>query len=53
VAITETITEVDGSISQWRYEGVMFAMPEHGNWKGDAKVSQRLEWCASFRKLVQ
>jgi hypothetical protein len=50
--INETIREPDGSLSSWRYEGVMFAMPDAGTANQNSKINQRLEWCASFRKRV-
>lgn len=52
--ITETITEADtGAISQWRFTGVAFKLDEHGSFKGDQKVSQKLSWKASRRIRVQ
>lgn len=51
--ITETINEGNGVVSQWRYTGVQFMMPDHGSWDGDKKVTQKIEWCASFRLRVQ
>lgn len=51
--LVETITEPDGSTSQWRYVGVQVAMSDHGNWRGDSKVEQSLEFCASQRQRVQ
>lgn len=51
--ITETITEPNGSISQWRYEGVMFKLDDAGSWKGNADVQMKLSWVASRkRKLI-
>lgn len=51
--ITETITEPDGSLSIWRYEQVVFAMPDAGTKEQDKKIGMKLEFCASFRKRVQ
>lgn len=51
-SITETIQEPDGSISQWRYEGVMFRLSDAGKWKGKGDVQMRLDWCASRRRKV-
>lgn len=50
--ITETITETDGSITQWQYIGVAFKLDDHGSWKGDAKVTQKLSWVASQRLQI-
>jgi len=51
-SITETITEVDGSISQYRYQGVIFKLNDAGDWKGDKSVSQSLDFLASRRIKV-
>jgi hypothetical protein len=48
--ITETITEPGGTVSQYRYTGVMVKLAESGAWKGDASIKQKLDWCAS-RKI--
>lgn len=50
--ITETITEPDGTISQYRFEGCIFKLSEGGSWKGDAAVKQKLDFAASKRKKV-
>jgi hypothetical protein len=51
--ITETISEVSGSITQWRFTGVVFKLDDAGDWKGDAQVSLKLGWNASRRIKVQ
>lgn len=51
-SITETISEPDGAISQWRYEGVMFRLDDGGKFEGDKEVKQKLSWCASRRRKV-
>lgn len=51
--ISETISEIDGSITQWQFTNVAFRAEDLGSWKGDAKVTQKLGWKASFRKQVQ
>ena len=50
--ITETITEVDGSISQFRYDGVVFKLEDAGEWKGDSTVKQKLSFQATRRIKV-
>ena len=50
--ITETITEPQGGLTQWRYIGVAFKYDDHGSFKGDAKVAQKLSWKASQRIRV-
>lgn len=47
VTITETITEPDGSLSQYRYVGVVLKLSNAGGWSGDATVKQSLSWMAS------
>jgi hypothetical protein len=51
-AISETISEPDGSVSQYRYEGVVLKLTDKGNFKGDATVKQKLDFLASRRKKV-
>ena len=51
-SITQTIEEVAGGTTQWRFNGVMFKLSEGGVWKGDAQVKQKLEWVASKRLAV-
>jgi hypothetical protein len=50
--ITETITEVDGSLSQFRYTGVVFKLDDAGSWQGDKEVTQKMSWSASRRVSV-
>jgi hypothetical protein len=47
--ITETITEVDGSISQYLYEGVQLALDDAGNKQGDDLVKGEIGFAASKR----
>lgn len=50
--ILETITEVNGSITQYRYDGCMFWVEDPGPATADRRLVQRLEFCASTRKRV-
>jgi len=50
--ITETIAEVDGSTTQWRYTGVVFRLDDAGSWKGDSQVNMKMSWSASRRLKV-
>lgn len=45
--VTETISEPDGSISVYQYQGVAMKPTDTGNWKGTAKVSMKCEATAS------
>ncbi|OCJ12470.1 hypothetical protein A6U86_05460 [Rhizobium sp. AC27/96] len=51
--ITETITETNGTITQYRYDGVALAYADAGTFTGDAYVKQKLNWKASKRIKVQ
>lgn len=51
--ITETIQEVNGGISQYRYTGVMFKLDDAGTWHGDASIKMKISWCASRRFKIQ
>lgn len=50
--ITETITEADGSVSQFLYTGVMLKFDESGNKTGDNKIEQKVGFFASKRLQV-
>lgn len=51
-SITETITELNGSVSQYRYLGVVLSYDEAGMWQGDKQVSQTIGFFASQRIKV-
>lgn len=53
ITITETIQEVDGSTSQYRYTGVVFKLDDAGNVSGDKQVAMKVAWSASRRLQVQ
>jgi len=48
-SITETITEVDGSVSQYKYQGVLLKLDDAGGKSGDKTVAQKLSFYASRR----
>jgi hypothetical protein len=50
--ITETITEANGTVSVYRYEGVSFHLTDAGNKQGEKTVNQTLSWTANRRKKV-
>jgi hypothetical protein len=52
VTITETTTNVDGSISVYRYDGVTLKLDTAGSRKGDAKVEPKVSWKAGRRIQV-
>ncbi|MGK3113609.1 hypothetical protein [Candidatus Pantoea formicae] len=50
--ITETITEANGTVSVFRYEGVSFHLTDAGNKQGEKTVNQTLTFTAGRRKKV-
>lgn len=51
--ISEIITEADGSITQWRYDGVILRLDKGGDWGGDRKVEQTITFEAAHKIKVQ
>jgi hypothetical protein len=49
MTITETITETDGSISQYQYTNVVINLEDAGNWSGNEIAKQRIAFNASRR----
>ena len=47
--ITETISEVNGSVSQYRYTKVSLRLEEHGKFVGDDRVQVTIGFSASRR----
>ncbi len=52
-SVTETIQEVDGSISQYRFQNMAVKLESGGIFKGDQKVEMKLQFRCSRRVLVQ
>jgi hypothetical protein len=48
--ISEIITEADGTVTEWKYTGVMLRLDKAGDWGGDKKVDQTITFEAA-RKL--
>jgi hypothetical protein len=48
----ESVTEPNGTNSQYRYDDVMYWVEDPGDASADKRVSQRLEWCCGTRKRV-
>jgi hypothetical protein len=46
------VTEADGSISTYQYDGAVFKLAAAGAWRGDAAVKQKLEFFATRRIRV-
>jgi hypothetical protein len=52
--ITETVNNaLDGSVSVFLYDGVMFHLAEGGRWSGDDIVVQRIGWRCTRRIQLQ
>lgn len=52
IFITKTVTEADGSISQYRHEGVMLKFDDGGVYKQDDKVSQKVSFMSTLRPKI-
>jgi hypothetical protein len=51
-SILQTIREADGSITQWRYTGVVLKFDKAGDWNADKKVEQEIGFMAGRRIKV-
>lgn len=52
ITITQTVQEVSGAITQYRYTGVALKYEDAGDWGGEKIVKQKLSWKASRRIKV-
>lgn len=52
LTITETITEVSGAVTQYRYTEVLLRLDSAGDWAGDSVVSQKVSFMAARRIKV-
>lgn len=50
--ITETITEPNGAVTQYRYLQVLLQLDDAGSWMGDQTVKQKISFMASRRKKI-
>lgn len=50
--ITETITEVSGAVTQWRYLNVLMKLDDAGSWAGDQTVKQKLSFVSAQRQKI-
>ena len=46
------ITEGDGSVSTYQFNGVVFKLASAGSWKGDTAVKQKLEFFSTQRQRI-
>lgn len=46
------VSEVDGSVSTYQYDSVVFRLVNAGQWRGDTAVKQKLEFFASRRRRI-
>lgn len=52
VTITETITEISGAVSQYRYTGVALTLQDAGKKSADNKISIVVGWRAARRLKI-
>jgi len=52
ITITETVTENDGSVAQYRYRGVQLMLDDAGEFKGDSSVKQTMNFTATRRVTI-
>lgn len=52
LSITETITEVNGAITQYRYTQVVLKYDDAGAKAGDQTIKQKVAWMASRRLKI-
>ncbi|MDE2354943.1 MAG: hypothetical protein KGL17_07970 [Betaproteobacteria bacterium] len=50
--LTETITEPNGNVTQYRYVNVLLKYDDAGEWLGDSEVKQRVSFVAAQRIKV-
>lgn len=50
--ITETISEPNGSITQYRYMNVLLKYEDAGDWAGDSTVKQKISFVSARRLKV-
>ena len=50
--IYQYVTETDGSVSTYQFDGVVFKLASASVWKGDASVKQKLEFFATRKKRI-
>ncbi len=50
--ITQTITEPNGVVSQYRFTGVVLSYENAGSWGGDKAVEQSISWTAERRLKI-
>jgi hypothetical protein len=50
--IYQYVTETDGSVSTYQFDGVVFKLASAGVWKGDASVKQKLEFFATRKRRI-
>lgn len=52
ITITETISEVNGATSQYRYVNVTLKYTDAGNKTSDASIKQKVDWMATRRLKI-
>lgn len=52
ITVTQTVTESDGSITQYQYQRCVVQYDNAGEWKGDDYVTQRINFSGSARQQL-
>lgn len=52
ITITETISEVSGAVSQYRYTGVILKLEDAGNKQGDKQIAMKIGFKAAKRLKI-
>lgn len=50
--ILQTVTEDDGSVTQYQYESVLYWVDNPGNYRAEGRVTQHIEFCSSRRTRI-
>jgi hypothetical protein len=50
--ITETISEPNGGVTQYRYTQVLFQLDDAGSWAGDQTVKLKISFMAARRRKI-
>lgn len=52
ITLTQTITEVSGATTQYRFSGVSLKFDDAGSWMADKTVPQKVSWKANRRRKI-
>lgn len=52
ITITQTVSEISGAVSQYRFTGVALKFDDAGTYAGDKTVPQKVAWKAARRRKI-